>query len=292
MRFRGTFLLLTALAIPVISHAQDAQPFAAVDAAFKKDRLRWSLASGPFQSVRTQLGANFEPELWKYLADDVDKQDRIANFLIYPDYLHGNLPMPDLARRIQLRSLSLLAGKSDLSSRTAFVTASINAAVQSAELELIAEARQHKNDVEKMLAADRFLVTAVPAMADYDSCIYDAIGDPKIGSPAAACKPKKASTGPVITMIEMGEIPQQKVISKPEPQWKKETKTGTLAGILKVQVVIDESGRVESAEIVDGPSVLQEAALAAARKARFQQTMYQGQPEKIRGWLTYSYGMG
>jgi TonB family protein len=93
-------------------------------------------------------------------------------------------------------------------------------------------------------------------------------------------------------MIEMGEVPQEKVISKPEPLWKTETKTGPLAGTLKVQVVIDESGKVESAEIVDAPSALQDAALSAARKARFRQTMYQGQPVKVRGWLSNSYGMG
>jgi hypothetical protein len=62
----------------------------------------------------------------------------------------------------------------------------MNAAVESAELELIAEARHHKNGIEKMLAADRLLVTAVQAMEDCDSCIYDAIGDSKIASPATA----------------------------------------------------------------------------------------------------------
>jgi hypothetical protein len=75
-----------------------------------------------------------------------------------------------------------------------------------------------------MLAADRLLVTAVPAMEDCDSCIYDAIGDYKIASPATASKPQKAPSDPTITMIEMGEVPQEKVISKPDPRWKKETK--------------------------------------------------------------------
>jgi TonB family protein len=270
------------------------QPFASVDAAFRLGRLRWTAASGPFQAARTQLGENFEPELWRYLADDVDKQDRIANFLTYPEYLHGNLPMPDLARRIDLKSLSLLKGKTDLSSRVAFVTASINAAVESAELDLAAEAQQHKSDAERMLAADKFLRAAVPAMEDYDNCVYDAIGDSKDASPASACLGKKAASDMKVTMIEVGEIPAENIVSKPKPQWPKGAKAGVGAGTLKVQVVIDGSGKVESVEALGGTSplehgALEHAALAAAHKARFERTMYQGDAVKVRGWLAYAY---
>jgi TonB family protein len=271
-----------------------AQPFASVDAAFKKGRLRWTAASGPFQTARTQLGENFEPALWRYLADDVDKQDRIANFLTYPEYLHGNLPMPDLARRINLKSLLLLKGKTDLSSRVAFVTASINAAVESAELELTPEAQQHKSDAERMLAADKFLRTAVPAMEDYDNCVYDAIGDSKDASPASACLGKKTASATKVTMIEVGEIPAEHIVSKPKPQWPKGAKAGVGASTLKVQVVIDGLGKVESVEALGGSSplehgALEDAALAAARKARFERTMYQGDAVKVRGWLTFAY---
>ena len=268
---------------------ETAQPFASVDAAFKKGRLRWTEASAPFQVVRTQLGAEFEPELWRYLADDVGKQDRIANFLTYPGYLHGNLPMPDLARRIYLKSLSLLKGKADLSSRVAFVTASINAAVESAELDLAAEAQQHKSDAERMLAADKFLLTAVPAMEDYDSCVYDAIGDSKDANPASACLAKKAASDAKVTMIEVGEIPAENIVSKPKPQWPKGAKAGAGAGTIKVQVVIDGSGKVDSVEALGGPSSIEDAALAAARKVRFERTTYQGDAVKVRGWLTYAY---
>jgi len=282
--------MLLLLCGPCIAHAQEnTQPFASVDAAFQRGRLRWSAASGPFQTVRTQLGENFEPELWRYLADDVHKQDNIANFLTYPGYLHGNLPMPDLARRIYLKSLSLLNGKTDLSSRVAFVTASINAAVESAELGLTAEAQQHKSDAQRMLAADKFLLTAVPAMEDYDNCVYDAIGDSKVANPASACLGKKAASDTKITMIEVGEIPAENIVAKPKPQWPKGAKAGAGSGTLKVQVVIDGSGKVESVEALGVASAFDDAALAAARRARFERTMYQGDAVKVRGWLVYAY---
>jgi TonB family protein len=274
---------------------ESTRPFASVDVAFQRGRLRWSAASEPFQAARTQLGENFEPELWRYLADDVDKQDRIASFLTYSGYLHGNLPMPDLARRIYLKSLSLLKGKTDLRSRTAFMTASVNAAVESAELQLMAEAQLHKSEAERMVAADKFMVAGFPAMEEYDACVYDAIGDAKVASPASACLGKKAASDAKVTMIEVGEIPAENIVSKPKPQWPKGAKAGVGAGTFKVRVVIDGLGKVESVEALGGgyyvpkDGALEEAALAAARKARFERTMYQGGAVKVRGWLAYAY---
>ena len=184
-------------------------------------------------------------------------------------------------------------------SRTALMTASVNAAVESAELQLMAEAQLHKSDAERMVAADKFMVAAFPAMEDYDACVYDAIGDAKVASPASACLGKKAASDTRVTMIEVGEIPAEKIVSKPKPQWPKGAKAGVGAGLCKVQVVIDGSGRVESVEALGGPYVpkdgapkdgaLEEAALAAARKARFEKTMYQGGAVKVRGWLAYVY---
>ena len=148
----------TLLFLCALSFAQQTQqPFANVDAAFKKSRLNWSRASEPFQQERTRLGQNFEPELWKYLGDDVDKQDKISNFLLYPEYLHGNLPMPYLAMQIQLKSLATLRGKPDLSSRIMYVTTSINAAILDGSLGLLDEAQAHKTEAETMMAKDKFL---------------------------------------------------------------------------------------------------------------------------------------
>jgi TonB family protein len=92
-----------------------------------------------------------------------------------------------------------------------------------------------------------------------------------------------------IFILKVGEIPAEKIVSKPKPQWPKGAKAGVGAGTLKVQVVIDGSGKVESVEALGGPSGLEDAALAAARKSRFERTMYQGDAVKVRGWLTYAY---
>lgn len=274
-----------------LAFAQDnSQPFANVDAAFKKNRLRWSEASEPFQQERIRLGQNFEPELWKYLGQDTDKQDRISNFLLYPEYLHGNAPMPYLAMQIQLKSLSALQGKTDLSSRSMYVTASINAAILAGALDFVDQAEVHKKDAETMMARDRFLTTSFPAIDDYDRCIYDSIGNHEIQSPATACLPKKTTSEPHSTIIEVGEIPKEKFILKPEPRWPSSAaKASHQPGTVLVEIVVDENGRVEKADVVSGTPALQASALAAARGARFQKTQYRGQVVKVRGPLTYQF---
>jgi TonB family protein len=273
----------------LVSFAQQTPPpFATVDAAFKKSRLNWSRASEPFQQERTRLGQNFESELWKYLGDDVNKQDNISNFLLYPEYLHGNLPMPYLAMQIQLKSLSTLRGKTDLSSRIMYVTTSINAAILDGSLGLLEEAEVHKTEAEAMMAKDKFLATGFPAIDDYDRCIYDSLDHPQITSPATTCAPKKTAGEPNFALIEVGEFSTDKFLAKPEPRWPSAAK-GAQPGSVTVEVVIDEEGRVASAEVLSGPPAFHAAALTAAQKSRFKKTFYRGQPVKVRGPLTYQF---
>jgi len=264
---------------------QSSQSFASVDAAFKKSRLNWSRASEPFQQERTRLGQNFELELWKYLGDDVDKQDKISNFLLYPEYLHGNLPMPYLAMQIQLKSLSTLRGKTDLSSRIMYVTTSINAAILDGALGLVDQAEVHKSEAEAMMAKDKFLATGFPAIDDYDRCIYDSIGHHEIASPATTCAAKKTAGEPNVALIEVGAIPNEMFTTNPKPRWP--AKTARQPGVVVVQVVIDENGKVETADALSGPADLQPAALKAAKEAHFQKTVYRGQAVKVRGQLKY-----
>ena len=264
---------------------QSSQSFASVDAAFKKSRLNWSRASEPFQQERTRLGQNFEPELWKYLGDDVDKQDKISNFLLYPEYLHGNLPMPYLAMQIQLKSLSTLRGKTDLSSRIMYVTTSINAAILDGALGLVDQAEVHKSEAEAMMAKDKFLATGFPAIDDYDRCIYDSVGHHEIASPATTCAAKKTAGEPNVALIEVGAIPNEMFTTNPKPRWP--AKTARQPGVVVVQVVIDENGKVETADALSGPADLQPAALKAAKEAHFQKTVYRGQAVKVRGQLKY-----
>jgi protein TonB len=87
----------------------------------------------------------------------------------------------------------------------------------------------------------------------------------------------------------MGGVLNGIAISKPAPVYPSEAKAQGLTGIVKVEILIDEEGKVESARAVSGPGLLQEAAVNAARKAQFSQTRLSGQPVKVSGVLFYNF---
>ncbi len=60
-------------------------------------------------------------------------------------------------------------------------------------------------------------------------------------------------------------------------------------GQVRVQIVIDEFGRVIKAEAVSGPPTLRAAAVSAAFKSRFTPTRLMGQPVKVSGVIIYNF---
>jgi hypothetical protein len=56
-----------------------------------------------------------------------------------------------------------------------------------------------------------------------------------------------------------------------------------------VQVVIDESGKVSSAQAVSGNPLLTGAAVKAATAAKFSPTLLAGRPVKVNGVITYNF---
>jgi outer membrane biosynthesis protein TonB len=59
--------------------------------------------------------------------------------------------------------------------------------------------------------------------------------------------------------------------------------------MVKVQVTVDESGKVSYAEALDGHPLLRQAAEAAAYRARFAPTRLSGQPVEVSGVLSYYF---
>lgn len=62
------------------------------------------------------------------------------------------------------------------------------------------------------------------------------------------------------------------------------------AGVVLVQVLVDENGAVVDARPVSGPQHLHAAAVNAARLARFNPTLLMGEPVKVSGTLSYNFG--
>jgi len=62
-----------------------------------------------------------------------------------------------------------------------------------------------------------------------------------------------------------------------------------IQGVISVQVLIDETGRVISAKAVSGSPFLTVEAQKAAYQARFSPTLIGDQPVKVSGVITYNF---
>jgi TonB family protein len=78
-------------------------------------------------------------------------------------------------------------------------------------------------------------------------------------------------------------------IEMPAPVYPEEAKAKHITGTVKVRVTVDEQGKVIAAEASEGPKELREAAVEAAKKARFNQTRLHGQLLKVYGELVYKF---
>lgn len=284
------FSVILAFSISAASQVS-ARPFEAVGAALGDKNGDREKASALFQAERTRLGDSFETELWKFLGTetDPDRYESISFFLVDPDYLHGNPPMPYLALQIQEKAILMLHGKTDMESRGNLVTMNVIAAGISADLELREQAENHKRNAQRLIARDFVLAYSYPAGTEYDFCVYDLIGDEDVkGFPAAACIDKKRpeeKQEPEI--IEMGEIPKEKIVLKPSPVFS--AALASSLGPVRVRVMIDQTGKVQAAHAVSGSPEFQEAAVKAAHMAHFQKTFYRGRAVKVSGVLVYEH---
>ena len=86
-----------------------------------------------------------------------------------------------------------------------------------------------------------------------------------------------------------GGVLNGKAISRPQPPYPPAAKAARAQGAVVVQVTVDETGGVTSANAVSGHPLLQSAAVAAAKQAKFAPTLLSGKPVKVSGMLVYNF---
>ena len=130
---------------------------------------------------------------------------------------------------------------------------------------------------------DRNVVQPPPgAPVDVEEDADDAAEEGDDGG--AAPTPPAAEDGAV-----SGGVLDGKAVSKPAPPYPPAAKAARAAGTVTVQVTVDETGHVVSAQAVSGHPLLRPAAVEAARQARLAPTLLGGQPVKVTGVLTYNF---
>jgi protein TonB len=100
--------------------------------------------------------------------------------------------------------------------------------------------------------------------------------------------PPTAGPRPILKPISGGVL-NGTAISLPAPMYPDAAKRSRMQGVVTVEVVLDETGKVISAKASDGPGMLRDAAVQAALKARFSPTKLSGQPVKVSGVINYKF---
>ncbi len=103
---------------------------------------------------------------------------------------------------------------------------------------------------------------------------------PEVNSTPSSQPSKEQITGGVLN---------GKAIEMPKPDYPEAARQAGIHGLVKVEVTINEDGEVIAAEATDGPKELREAAVAAAKKARFAPVLLHGARIKVTGVLTYKF---
>lgn len=80
-------------------------------------------------------------------------------------------------------------------------------------------------------------------------------------------------------------------LSLPSPIYPESARRLRTAGIVTVEVVVDETGKVISAVATSGPALLRDVAVQAALRARFSPTKLSGQPVKVAGLINYKFAL-
>ena len=88
-----------------------------------------------------------------------------------------------------------------------------------------------------------------------------------------------------------GGVLNGKALSLPAPTYPETARRMHVSGLVEVEVIVDETGKVISAKALSGPNSLRDVAVQAAYRARFTPTKLSGQPLKISGRINYNFAL-
>jgi len=103
-------------------------------------------------------------------------------------------------------------------------------------------------------------------------------------------EPPPPGPRPILKPVSGGVL-NGTAVSLPPPVYPEAAKRMRTSGVVTVDVVLDETGRVVSATATTGPSILRDAAIQAALKAKFSPTKLSGQPVKVAGVINYKFAL-
>ena len=122
---------------------------------------------------------------------------------------------------------------------------------------------------------------------DTTACVSCTGVPPKVVETEIAPLPPKLPK--VTTLRVSAPVILAKVVDLPKPVYPTIARQAGIQGSVNVQILVDETGKVVSAQAVKGSPMLTTAAVDAARRARFTPTQLGDQPVKVQGVITYNF---
>lgn len=92
------------------------------------------------------------------------------------------------------------------------------------------------------------------------------------------------------TLLAVGSLLEY-VTQKVNPVYPPAAKTVRMSGVVKVDVVVDEQGKVAEVQKTSGPQMLQRAATDAIKKWKFKPFSRGGQPTKATGYVSFNFNL-
>jgi protein TonB len=122
------------------------------------------------------------------------------------------------------------------------------------------------------------------------------------GSPNGAIQPQKTAT-PVRRALAQAPLPaiddcadppaKPKPVSVPQPAYTEAARAAAVEGKVRVELTVDEAGRVVSVRVLSGLGHgLDEAAVAAAKAATFQPAVRCGKPTRATFTISMRFSAG
>jgi TonB family protein len=110
------------------------------------------------------------------------------------------------------------------------------------------------------------------------------------GAIAAPARQQQPTDAPKV-IRKAGGVLQASATQRVEPVYPPLAKAAHISGAVVVEVTIDESGSVQSAQVISGHPLLKDAAVQAAQAWKFQPTTLSGTPVKVIGTITFNFQM-
>jgi protein TonB len=130
---------------------------------------------------------------------------------------------------------------------------------------------------------------SVVNLGDAHSSLPPAINSAAPAHPSVNVAPARPSSRPL--PVSSGVLAGN-LIAPIHPEYPAIAKAAHVEGTVVIDAIISRTGAIESMHVLSGPAMLQPAALAAVRQARYHPFLLNGQPTEVQTTITINFRMG